>query len=224
MPHPDLPIRAALPGRLARTLALAATLAAVLLALPATASAASFHTDPNVLAGLKRAVALAWPGGPCTSSYVLQVVPRAVVEEATATPGAVGAAYQDGSCRVLISDTTVDDPVALCQLVVHEVGHTNGHGHVLDPNNIMSPELAPEDHDQPGCTWPALLGPTWISERDALRRVLVNGWKLYDAYRDDRGRMVVRAERRKKRGRGWERKTWTVYGTATGARVKKGRA
>jgi hypothetical protein len=176
--------------------------------------------DATLDAGIRRAVALAWPGGPCTATYVLRIVDRHVVEDLTGAAGAAGAASAgDPTCSVYAARDVTADPIALCQLVVHEAGHLNGHEHVDDPASIMHPELDPQARRQPGCTWRALLGPRFVSESAALRHVLVDGWRLYDAWRDARGRMVVRGERRTTRGRGWERRSWTVTRTTLGVQA-----
>ncbi len=194
------------------------TFLAALLA-PAPSHAAGLP-DAALDAGIRRAVTLAWPGGPCTAAYVLHVVDRHVVEDLTRTPGAAGAASPgDPTCSVYAAREVTENPIALCQLVVHEAGHLNGHAHVDDRGSIMHPELDPEAHQQPGCTWRALLGPRFVSERAALRHVLVDGWRVYDAWRDERGRMVVRGERPRGRGRGWQLRAWTVTRTTLGVRA-----
>lgn len=108
-------------------------LAAVVLVLGVAEAQATARPFGAYEAGLFRLGLTYWQETPRGCPYITrEVEPR--------WEGLEGAVGEAGNCRMVIAEDAFAadaDPRETCAVVVHEVGHLNGHGHSPDPTNVM---------------------------------------------------------------------------------------
>jgi hypothetical protein len=115
------------------------------LTLPTIASA----TDVTDIPVVQQDLAIA------TQYWGVTISPYAVEVRPLVLTGAVAESEQPGHSQRLSAETArallpkTSEYRWACVIIVHEYGHSTGHGHVTDPNNVMYP--APSADSVPGC-------------------------------------------------------------------------
>jgi hypothetical protein len=77
-----------------------------------------------------------WTGSPCAGREVVAVVPNGTLDDVTGVRVSARA-FQDGSCRLALTDRVIHDPVRLCFVLMHEFGHLAGRDHSDNPADVM---------------------------------------------------------------------------------------
>jgi hypothetical protein len=125
-----------------------ATATAIILGLAATGAAgaasgrrAHFSADSGVI---QTAYALAvgyWHRTPCAGDVAFSWTDASGSRIATAYWTSYGSGDPDHytNCHIVLHRDAATDWPKFCTIVVHEVGHLTGHGHVRDRNNVMYP-------------------------------------------------------------------------------------
>lgn len=187
-----------------RTISMAAAIAALLCAASAYAQAPVYQPADSIpqLGQVLPIARGAWPDSRCNGREMVAIIPAPLLNPTNGQHTVGLASDAAGGCWVQLEDSIINQPVVLCWVVSHELGHLSGiWEHSPDPNNIMSegsryppcaalqptPIAVPPPYPQPANPPATTMLPTLEQAEKQATRLLS---KRYRAYRHGRARDV----------------------------------